>query len=70
MRLLAWDMPFHCEHHSYPSVPFHALHKVNPLIRDRIVNTSPGYLAFHLALIRRLTSGVSAARPRQDGAPG
>jgi fatty acid desaturase len=52
MRLLAWDMPFHCEHHSYPSVPFHALHKVNPLIRARIVNASPGYLAFHWNLMR------------------
>jgi fatty acid desaturase len=52
MRLLAWDMPFHCEHHSYPSVPFHALHKVNPLIRERIVHSAPGYLAFHANLIR------------------
>ncbi len=69
MRLLAWNMPFHCEHHSYPSVPFHALHKVNPLIRARLVHTAPGYLAFHRDLLRRLAS-VSAARPRQDGAPG
>jgi fatty acid desaturase len=67
MRKLAWDMPFHCEHHSYPSVPFHALHKVNPLIRDRIVNSSPGYLAFHMNLIRGLAA--SAAGRRRDGAP-
>ena len=52
MRLLAWNMPYHCEHHSYPSVPFHALAHVNALIRDRIVHTSPGYLAFHRDLIR------------------
>ncbi len=54
MRMLAWDMPYHCEHHSYPSVPFHALHKINPLIRNRIANTAPGYLAFHRDLVRRL----------------
>ena len=66
MRALAWDMPFHCEHHSYPSVPFHALHKVNALIRDRIVNSSPGYLAFHRNLIRSVTT--SAAGRRRDGA--
>jgi fatty acid desaturase len=54
MRKLIWDMSFHCEHHSYPSVPFHALHKINPLIRNRIANTAPGYLAFHRDLVRRL----------------
>ena len=58
MRLLAWDMPFHCEHHSYPSVPFHALHKVNALIGERIVNTSPGYLAFHRNLLRALPTAA------------
>jgi fatty acid desaturase len=66
MRVLAWDMPYHCEHHSYPSVPFHALHKVNPLIRDRIVNSAPGYLAFHRNLIRTLAS--NGAGRRRDGA--
>ena len=25
LRLLAWNMPFHAEHHAAPSVPFHAL---------------------------------------------
>jgi fatty acid desaturase len=67
MRKLIWDMSFHCEHHSYPSVPFHALHKVNGLIHDRIVNSAPGYLAFHRNLVRRLAA--NAAPRRQDGAP-
>ncbi len=25
VRFLAWNMPYHVEHHAYPSVPFHAL---------------------------------------------
>lgn len=25
VRLVAWNMPYHAEHHSYPAVPFHAL---------------------------------------------
>eukprot|EP00666_Eupelagonemidae_sp_cell4sb_P015905 gene15905-16082_t len=24
-RALAWNMPFHVEHHAWPSVPFHQL---------------------------------------------
>ena len=25
VRLLMWNMPFHAEHHLYPSIPFHRL---------------------------------------------
>ena len=25
VRFLAWNMPFHAEHHAWPSIPFHAL---------------------------------------------
>lgn len=45
VRFLAWNMPFHAEHHAYPSVPFHALPRVNALIRDRLKVTAPGYAA-------------------------
>src|SRR2546430_2429049 len=33
--LLAWRMPYHAEHHCFPSVPFHALVKLNALIGER-----------------------------------
>lgn len=52
MRLLAWQMPFHVEHHAFPSVPFHALVQVNAVIRGRIQVSAPGYLAVHTALLR------------------
>src|SRR5208337_3393654 len=32
MRLLAWQMPFHVEHHAFPAVPFHALSRLNALV--------------------------------------
>jgi len=54
VRLLAWQMPFHVEHHAFPAVPFHALGKVNALIRDRIEISAPGYVALHRALFRHL----------------
>ena len=52
IRLLAWQMPFHVEHHAFPSVPFHALREVNAAIRPRIQVSAPGYLAVHAALLR------------------
>ena len=31
-RHLAWQMPYHIEHHAWPTVPFHQLHKVHDLM--------------------------------------
>jgi fatty acid desaturase len=56
VRLLAWQMPFHVEHHAFPAVPFHALAKVNAVIRTRIQVSAPGYIAVHTGLVRSLRS--------------
>jgi fatty acid desaturase len=42
-KWFAWNMPFHAEHHAYPSVPFHALSKLNAIIADRIAYRGDGY---------------------------
>ena len=47
VRFLAWNMPYHIEHHTYPSVPFHKLPELHNLIRDELKVTSDGYVAFH-----------------------
>ncbi|HEV3181487.1 MAG TPA: fatty acid desaturase [Steroidobacteraceae bacterium] len=52
--LLTWRMPYHAEHHSFPSVPFHALASVNALLPAENRVTAPGYLALHRALLRQL----------------
>ena len=52
VRLLAWRMPYHAEHHCYPSVPFHALAALNALIGERVRVRSSGYLAVHRGLLR------------------
>ena len=45
MKWFTWNMPFHVEHHAYPSVPFHALPKLNAIVDDRIAHRGRGYLA-------------------------
>jgi fatty acid desaturase len=52
--LLAWRMPYHAEHHSFPSVPFHRLARVNVLLPAARRVTAPGYVALHRALWRQL----------------
>jgi fatty acid desaturase len=54
LRLLAWRMPYHGEHHAFPSVPFHALKHVSALLGARARVTAPGYVAVHREWLRRL----------------
>lgn len=53
VRLLTWRMSYHAEHHSFPSVPFHALAELNALMGRRVRITAPGYLAVHRELLQR-----------------
>ncbi len=46
VRWLAWNMPFHVEHHAYPAVPFHRLPDLHALIGQQIRIQAPGYVAF------------------------
>lgn len=54
LRFLAWNMPYHTEHHVLPSVPFHNLPAVNRMINDHLQHESPGYTAFTRETLRRL----------------
>lgn len=64
LRLLMWQMPFHTEHHLYPSLPFHSLARAHGLLAPRIQHCDSGYLAVH----RRFLSDLGAlALPSQEG---
>ena len=47
VKLLTWNMPYHAEHHAWAAVPFYNLPRVHELCRNRIGNTSAGYVAVH-----------------------
>ncbi|MBR0834430.1 fatty acid desaturase [Bradyrhizobium manausense] len=44
VKWIAWNMPYHVEHHAYPSIPFHALPKLNEIVDDEIVYRGRGYI--------------------------
>jgi fatty acid desaturase len=48
---LAWNMPYHAEHHAYPAVPFHRLAEVNRVIGPGLKSTAPGYIAVQKRII-------------------
>ena len=43
IRWFAWNMPYHAEHHAYPSVPFHALPAANAMVAAGLRHTEAGY---------------------------
>ncbi len=51
LRRLMWNMPFHTEHHLFPSIPFHALPRAHALLAPHVVHCAPGYLAVHRAFL-------------------
>lgn len=56
VRFLAWNMPYHAEHHAYPTVPFHKLPLLHRLAADSLKSTSDGYIEFHegyLQMVRK-----------------
>ncbi len=52
MRALAWNMPYHAEHHAYPAVPFHRLPEVHRAIAARLKVTAPGYIDVQRQILR------------------
>ncbi len=46
VRWLAWNMPYHAEHHAYPSVPFHKLPKFHKVAKKHLKVTENGYIRF------------------------
>ncbi|MGR3712214.1 MAG: fatty acid desaturase [Shimia sp.] len=49
VRFLAWNMPYHAEHHAFPNVPFHHLPALHAELKPHLQSTSDGYHNFHQA---------------------
>lgn len=51
IRLLMWNMPYHTEHHLYPSIPFHALAKAHTLLKPHLGHCVSGYFQAHRQIV-------------------
>lgn len=61
VRRLAWNMPYHAEHHSYPTVPFHRLPDLHRLAAEHLKVTEKGYAGFHARYAPAMNGGVEVA---------
>lgn len=55
MHLVHWNMPYHAEHHLYPSIPFHRLPQAHREIGDRFAHVAPSYFETQKQILRRIT---------------
>lgn len=54
VRFLAWNMPYHAEHHALPNVPFHKLPALHDHAAPHLKSTSDGYGEFTSDYVRQL----------------
>ena len=56
IRFVAWNMPYHTEHHVFPQVPFYNLPAFHTLVAAHLRHTARGYGAF----TRQYVEGLKA----------
>ena len=62
VRFFYWNMPYHAEHHLYPSVPFHALPRLHEeKVKPHLAEIAPGILYVHYKVLKRLLTAKNAA---------
>ena len=54
VRKIAWNMPFHVEHHSYPGVPFHRLPDFHAVVAEHTQELENGYACFNAKYVKHL----------------
>ena len=52
VRFLAWNMPFHAEHHAHPQVPFHQLPALHRAMAGRLPIVDHGYVRTVARVVR------------------
>ncbi|NNF79581.1 MAG: fatty acid desaturase, partial [Rhizobiales bacterium] len=57
VRFIAWNMPYHIEHHTYPAVPFHKLPAFHQVIRNQLGCTQNSYGRYHKDYVRAISEG-------------
>lgn len=68
LRWLGWNMAYHTAHHTFPSVPFHALPDLHAEIVRRTGQEPPtmGYLEFQFRVIAALARGAESSYPDDE----
>lgn len=69
VRLLMWNMPFHAEHHLYPSIAFHQLPQVHRELKAKLAHIAPNYVAANREVLEAVDTGRAYVPPRVPQTP-
>jgi fatty acid desaturase len=68
IRRLAWNMPYHAEHHAHPALPFHALPAAHRLLESKIAVQADGYVAVQREILATLGERASVGKDQRSPA--
>jgi len=54
MRFLMWNLPYHAEHHLFPSIAFHHLPEAHRCLRRHLEHVAKGYIGVQGEIMRSL----------------
>jgi fatty acid desaturase len=54
IKFMMWNMPYHAEHHLYPSIPFHSLPQAHQQLKEHFTVIDQGYLKVNRDIIANL----------------
>ncbi|MFO1035738.1 MAG: fatty acid desaturase [Geminicoccaceae bacterium] len=52
LRWIAWNMPYHAEHHALPQIPFHALPRLHGVLGEHLEQLAEGYIDAQAQVLR------------------
>ncbi|MGF1513544.1 MAG: fatty acid desaturase [Elainellaceae cyanobacterium] len=58
LGFLMWNMPYHAEHHLYPSMPFHALPQAHAKLRSHFAQVDRGYISVNRSIVAAFQQGA------------
>jgi fatty acid desaturase len=53
VRFFMWNLPFHAEHHLYPSIPFYALPKAHKQLSSHFTHIGAGYIKVNWDIVTK-----------------
>ncbi|GAB4535066.1 MAG: fatty acid desaturase family protein [Pleurocapsa sp.] len=57
IKFMMWNMPYHAEHHLYPSIPFHTLPQAHRQLKEHFTVIDRGYLKVNRDIINLTIHG-------------
>ncbi|MEZ6046264.1 MAG: fatty acid desaturase [Planctomycetaceae bacterium] len=61
IKLLMWNMPFHTEHHLYPSIPFYRLPAAHQELKEKLAHLAPSYIAANKEIVEGFSTHKTEA---------